>query len=124
MHVLSGRHLILLPLLACACQSRRIAPIELSSAGSLPTHSWVVLISGTRVPVDRGMFTRDSIVGFQGVGEHRFAISRDSVASVEERSERAASSSVMGSLKVLGYVAIGLLAITTLGLLAVMNELD
>lgn len=123
MHGLSGRHLILLPLLASACQSHRIAPLELSGTGSLPTRSWVMLVGGTREPVDRGMFTRDSIVGFHGAGE-RFAVSRDSVASVEERSERATSPSLMGSLKVLGYIAVGALAITALGLIAVLNELD
>jgi hypothetical protein len=123
MHGLSRRHLIFLPLLACACQSRRVAPLELSGAGSLPTYSWVVLVGGARVPVDRGMITRDSIVGFQGTGE-RFAVSRDSVASVEERRPRATSPSVMGPLKVLGVIAVAALAATTLGLLLVLNELD
>lgn len=121
MHGLSGRKLILLPLLACACQSRRVAPLELGTAGALPTHSWVVLTGGTRVPVDRGMFTRDSIIGFQGAGE-RFAVSRDSVASVEERRETSTSASALGALKLVGYVTMGALIITTLMLLTAISQ--
>ena len=84
MHGLSGRHLIPLPLLACACQSYRLVPLEPRNSGSLPKHSWVSLTRGVRVPVEGGHFTRDSVFGTQG-GDRRFAVSRDSVTFVEER---------------------------------------
>ena|SRR5215210_5168222 len=114
MHGLSGRHLLFLPLLASACQSLRSVEVEPRSVTSLPTHSWVVLVGGARVPVERGIVTRDSIVGFQDNGK-RFAVSHDSVASLETRGESAdpAFRALKWTLIVVG-VGIALLLMVTL----------
>lgn len=84
MHGLSGRYSLLLPLLACACQSYHVVPLEPRNSGSLPTHSWVTVIGGPRVPVEGGFFTRDSVFGTHESGS-RFAVSRESVTFLEER---------------------------------------
>jgi hypothetical protein len=108
MHGLSGRHLILLPLLACACQSYHVVALEPRTSGSLPTHSWVVLTGGARVPIEGGYFTRDSVVGTLEAGK-RFAVSRDGVTSVEERRVNA-----LGTMKGIGMgvaLAFGALAV-------------
>jgi hypothetical protein len=106
MRGLSGRHMILLPLLACACQSNHVVRLGPSEAGSLPNHSWVVLLAGPRVPVEGGRFSRDSIIGTQGAGR-RFAVSRDSVAFVEKRS--VSLTRTVGALG-LGFVGLSLAA--------------
>jgi hypothetical protein len=85
--------MILLPLLACGCQSWSTVKLAPQETGSLPKHSWVVMMTGARVPVEGGQFSRDSIVGTQGAGA-RFAVSRDSVAYVEER--RVSASRTLG----------------------------
>ena len=108
MHGLSGRYSILLPLLACACQSYRVVPLEPRNSGSLPTHSWVSLTGGARLPVDGGHFTRDSVFGTQGAGG-RFAVSRESVAFVEER--RLSALGTMKGIVTGATLAVGLLAV-------------
>jgi hypothetical protein len=108
-HGLSRRHLILLPLLACACQSYHVVLLEPRNSGSLPTHSWVSLTRGVRVPVEGGYFTRDSVFGTQG-GDRRFAVSRDSVTFVEER-----RLNTLGTMKGIGTGALlVVLALTAL----------
>lgn len=119
MHGLSGRHLILLPFLAGACQSFTAVRIEPKGSGVLPTHSWVILEGGARVPVENGMFSRDSIVGSHAAGM-RFAVSRDSVAFVEARPE-SASSPALGALK---WTALALVAGFTLLLMVGLSELQ
>jgi hypothetical protein len=118
MRRLSGRQLILLPLLVCGCQSLQVVPLDRSGSGSLPPHSWVVMIGGARVPVEGGFFSRDSIVGLQGAGR-RFAVSRDSVAFIEER--RMSASRTLGAI---GLGAVGLAAGAFLLLIAALNGMD
>ena len=81
---LSRRRLIFLPLVLCACQSWRTVPLAPKDSGALPDHVWVVRLGGERVPVERGRVTTDSLIG-RGGGGGRFAVSRDSIAFVEER---------------------------------------
>ena len=107
MHGLSGRHLILLPLLACACQSYHVVALEPRNSGSLPRHSWVSLTGGARVPVEGGSFTRDSVFGTQE-GDRRFAVSRDSVTFVEER-----RLNTLGTMKGIGTGALLVVAALT-----------
>jgi hypothetical protein len=76
--------LIALPFLMCACRSWSKVSLEPNASGALPDHSWVVLMSGARVPVEGGRFTADSLIGTSG-GGGRFAVSRDSVTLVEVR---------------------------------------
>ena len=122
MRGLSRRCLIFLSLLACANQSHRVVPLTPAGTGSLPTHSWVVLKGGLRVPVENGIFTRDSIVGFQDAGK-RFSVSRDSVAFVEHR-QVSTTSPAIGALKVFGYAALGALLILTLAAGVLLSELE
>ena len=108
---LSRRTFILLPLLATACQTWSAVRLAPNETGALPKHSWVVMMGGARVPVEGGQFTRDSIVGTQGAGA-RFAVSRDSVAYVEERK--------VSALKTLGLVAGGYGAVLVLSSVALL----
>ena len=104
MHGLSRkRSILLLPLLACACQSAGIVRLPRQHSGALPTPSWVVVAGGTRVPVESGRFTPDSIIGTLA-GGNRFAVSRDSVWFVEERRVSATK-----SIRAVG-MGVGLLA--------------
>jgi hypothetical protein len=84
MSAMSRRTLVLVPLLASACHTLRPVPLAPEVSRELPARSWVVLKGGERVRLDRGRVTADSVVGSQRDGG-RFAVSRDSVAFVEER---------------------------------------
>jgi hypothetical protein len=104
MHGLSPRRLILLPLLACACQSLYVVPLESKASGALPRHSFVVLKGGTRTPLEGGFFSPDSIVGLRNAGK-RFAVPRDSVAVVQERTMSASRSFIaLGAAALAGVV--------------------
>jgi hypothetical protein len=84
MHGRSQRWLIILPLLVGACKSWQSVPLAPTPSGALPSPSWVVLKGGAEVLVENGRFTPDSILGLTS-GSRPFAVSRDSVASVEAR---------------------------------------
>ena len=81
---MSRATLIVVPLLACACQTMSVVPISPNTPGPLPTHSTVVLVGGERVPVEDGRSTVDSLIGARLNGA-RFAVPRDSVNFVEAR---------------------------------------
>ena len=119
MHGVLRRHLLLLPLLACATQHPQVVPLDpLRGAGVLSMHSLVTMRGGARVPVDGGVFSRDSVVGTHVAG-HRFAVSRDSVAFIQER--RGAASSALEALK---WVAVAVVVLGVLALLAVSEATD
>jgi hypothetical protein len=80
----SRRTFTLLPLLVGACQSWQSVPLAPTPSGALPSPSWVMLKGGAEVLVENGRFTPDSILGLTS-GSRPFAVSRDSVASVEAR---------------------------------------
>jgi hypothetical protein len=78
------RRLFLVSLAACACHTW--SPIALSPSDSavLPAHIRIVRMGGERIEVRTGRVTPDSVVGTRRPGGS-LALSRDSVASVEER---------------------------------------
>ena len=72
------------PLLACACYSWSPVRLAPTVSGELPPHSRVIRKGGARLTLYTGRVTADSIIGSRG-DSGRIAISRDSVARVEER---------------------------------------
>lgn len=101
----TGRALILL-VLASACASTRLVPMAPQTPRELPRYSDVVLKTGRRVQLAEGRLTADSLLGARRSGE-RFAVSRDSVAAVEQSSFSAGR-----TLGVLGGLVLALLALT------------
>src|SRR5690349_16754636 len=77
------RAAVLVPLLACACYSRRV-PLMMQVSRKLPSPCWVVLQGGGRIQLDRARLTPDSVVGWRHDGG-RVAFSREHVVAVEER---------------------------------------
>jgi hypothetical protein len=72
---------VLMPIVALGCASRRVVPLGLEPR-RLPATTWVVVKSGERVELRNGYVGRDSVVGLRA--QLRRAIPRDSVVSVEE----------------------------------------
>ena len=107
-----ARTLILLPLVVSACASTRRAPLAPQTSNELRDYSVVVLKTGTRVRLAQGRVTADSVLGERESGG-RFAVSRDSVATVEE-----SSLSVVRTLGLLGGIALGAYALLGLALVA------
>ena len=118
MHRVAVRSWILLPVLACACQSLQTVPLGQRTQGELPRHSWVVMLNGARVPVEGGTFSPDSIIGTQGAGR-RFAVSRDSVASIEAR--RVNAGQTLGAVGVGAGVVLTGAALALLATLSMLN---
>jgi hypothetical protein len=111
---MSRARLIVVPLLACACQTWSTVPLSPNTPGPLPKHSTVVLVGGERVQVEDGRSTRDSLIGDRLNGA-RFAVHRDSVNFVETRKVSVARSvgAGVGGLAV-AYVVAAALAIAAL----------
>lgn len=112
MFAANRRALILLPLLASACASTQVVRPAPETSRELREYSVVVLKSGRRVPLAQGRLTADSLLGERERGG-RFAVSRDSVATVEE-----SSLSVVRTLGLLGGIALGAFAMLALAFAA------
>jgi hypothetical protein len=82
MSAMSRRTLVLVPLLASACQTWRTVPLAPRDSGSLPAQVRVVRMGGEAVDLDAARVSPDSVVGMGGRG--RVAIPRDSVAFVQQ----------------------------------------
>jgi hypothetical protein len=97
---------LILPLLACACSSWHPVALAPARSGLLPDHVRIVRTSGKRVEVHGALVKSDSVAGIRGNGTY-IAISRDSVASVEEpRMDRGRTLALVGSLGTL-FVLLG-----------------
>ena len=94
MFTATGRALLLLPLVVSACVSTRLVPLAPQTSRELRDHSVVVLKTGRRVPLVQARLTADSIFGERETGGP-FAVSRDSVAAVEESSPSVVRSASM-----------------------------
>jgi hypothetical protein len=77
------RAAVLVPLLVCACYSRRV-PLMMQVSRELPSPCWVVLQGGGRIQLDQARLTPDSVVGWRHEGG-RVAVAREMVVAVEER---------------------------------------
>ena len=105
MFAASSRALILLPLLVSACAATRHVPMTPQTSRELSDYGVVVLTTGRRVPIRQGRLTADSVIGERDIGG-RFAVSRDSVATVEE-----SLVSIPRTLGLLGGIAVGVYAL-------------
>lgn len=84
MRPMFSRRLIVVPLLVCACYSWTPVPVAPKVSAELPAHSRVVRKGGKQVALYKAHVTADSIIGSQW-DSARYAVSRDSVARVEDR---------------------------------------
>jgi hypothetical protein len=80
----TSRILTLIASLTCACHSWTPVTLAPKASAELPAHSRVVRRAGAPVPLSRATVTADSVTGTRRDGA-RYAISRDSVARVDER---------------------------------------
>ena len=106
------RALILVPLVVSACASTQRVPLAPQTSRELRDYSVVELRTGRRVRLANGRLTADSVLGERESGG-RFAVSRDSVTTVEE-----SSLSVVRTLGLLGGIALGAFALLALALAA------
>ena len=107
----TGRALILL-LVASGCASTHRVPLASQTSQELRDYSVVVLRTGRQVRLAQGRLTADSVLGERERGGP-FAVSRDSVAAVEE-----SSLSVPRTLGLLGGIALGAFAVLGLAVSA------
>jgi hypothetical protein len=77
--------LFFVPLLTSACYAWSPVGLAPTASRELAPHSRVVGKGGAQVTLRTGRVTADSIIGLRGDTTGRFAISRDSVARVEEQ---------------------------------------